>query len=266
MKEVWAAVLITYGVSTIIAMDSGQPRSNVFPLDMVQASVDDMYNGCKDDMKSKVAEYLKEETKEDSKFKRAWEEAEKTYDRKWRKKSTKLEKKQVMAIYVYSFGRDDIYRDFNDAVRTQNSVYKTNFGYHTLHYYLTIALQGLNARQLQGNREYTTVRGVDQSFSTDVLNKEVRFGSFASSTKAGYKIALKFGSKSCFKIVTRFGADISMYSKYENEAEVLIPPYEVFKVTKIKKKSEDQNLPCDVVYELKSTRTLSNLNCALFQK
>ena len=63
------------------------------------------------------------------------------------------------------------------------------------------------------------------------------------------------------------GADFSLYSKLENQAEVLIPPYEVFKVVEIKKRSTMQpDLPCEVVYKVKSTGYVSKLNCALFTK
>lgn len=261
VTAVWAAVLITYGISTGIAMHSAKSGINdVVQLDMAPDSVDDMYAGCKDQMKSKVkTEYLPNEKNANSQFRKAWEAAEKRF----KKKSITLGREQIVALYVYSFAEGNVYRDFNNAVRNQKSVYITRFGYHALHFYLTDAIQTLNARK---RRCYTGIRGVDKSFSQDVLNKEIRFGSFASSTMAGYKVAKKFGDKSCFEIYTCFGADISLFSKFEMEAEVLIPPYEVFKVTEIIKRSEQKNLQCEVVYKLSSTGTLSNLNCTLFPK
>ena len=60
------------------------------------------------------------------------------------------------------------------------------------------------------------------------------------------------------------GANISLYSKFEKEAEVVIPPYEVFKVVEIEKPTSKR--PCEVVYTVKHTRAYSKLNCALFPK
>ncbi len=170
-----------------------------------------------------------------------------------------------MAIYVYTLDKPKIYLDFNHAVQTRKSKYKTTFRYHTLHFFLTDALQTLNARKPEAERCLTGYRRVNSSFRQDVLNKMIRFGSFTSSSMGCYPSAERFGDKSCFEIVTCSGADVSLYSKLgESEREALIPPYEVFKVTKIERRSDQKSLPCEVVYKLKSTRkTLSNLNCAL---
>ncbi|GAA6227061.1 ecto-ADP-ribosyltransferase 5-like [Lates japonicus] len=257
---VWVAVLISYGVSTGIAMHSAAHRSDdVLTLDMAPDSVDDMYDGCKDKMRAEANNYLKNEKNVVSNFRLAWEKAEK----KWSKKIPGREKK--MAIYVYTLNEPNIYLDFNKAVRTQRSIYKTTFRYHALHFFLTDALQTLNSCKPEEERCLTGYRRVNSYFSQDVLNKEIRFGTFTSSRRDQYPRADRFGDKSCFEIVTCFGADISLYSELgESEREVLIPPYEIFKVTEIKRRADEKNLPCEVVYKLSSTRkTLSNLNCAL---
>ncbi|XP_032417757.1 LOW QUALITY PROTEIN: uncharacterized protein LOC116719367 [Xiphophorus hellerii] len=110
-----------------------------------------------------------------------------------------------------------------------------------------------------------TYRRTNCKFETEI-NREIRFGGFASSSEGGYP-SPHFGDQSCFEIITCFGARISKFSMFGWEKEVLIPPYEVFKVTDIQKRSGIQfvdNLPCKVVYKLKSTKNLrSGLNCAL---
>ncbi|XP_019113465.2 erythroblast NAD(P)(+)--arginine ADP-ribosyltransferase-like isoform X2 [Larimichthys crocea] len=262
VMAIWAVVLISYGFSTGIALDSETGSDDVLPLDMAPNSVDDMYDGCKENIKVQT-EYLQDEKNKDMIFKNAWDEAEQ-HNRKLYG-SNELKKEEIIAIYVYTLSGDELYADFNNAVRSQKSEYKTTFGYHALHFYLTSALQKLDEEQKAKGREcLTSYRGVDKKFSQDVSGKEFRFGSFTSSS-AGYKIAIAFGRKSCFKIETCYGADISLYSKFPDEKEVLIPPYEVFKVIKIEKRSEEKSLPCEVVYEVQSTRkTLSNMNCALY--
>ncbi|KAI4827639.1 hypothetical protein KUCAC02_031022 [Chaenocephalus aceratus] len=147
--------------------------------------------------------------------------------------------------------------------QTQKHEYKTTFRYHALHFFLTDALQTLNARKPVEERCLKVYRRSNRSFSQDVLNKVIRLGSFASSSGGWYPKAERFGDKSCFEIITCLGADISKLG--ESEREVLIPPYEAFKVTKIERRSAQKILPCEVVYKLETTNTpLSNLNCALF--
>jgi len=75
-----------------------------------------------------------------------------------------------------------------------------------------------------------------------------------------------FGSKTCFEI-TFMGGKVFKYSKFKREAEVLIPPYEVFKVTSVETKAKKSDLECDVVYKIKSTgQPVSNNDCALSTK
>ncbi|XP_041641421.1 ecto-ADP-ribosyltransferase 5-like isoform X2 [Cheilinus undulatus] len=250
---------------------SASPEFNTqVPLDLAPDSVDDMYAGCKDKMEYRVKkEYLMNEKSKDKNFTLAWAEAEKYYNKKWKRKgkrpSTSLGKEKIMAIYVYSLDKPKVYLDFNNAVRTQKSEYQTTFRYHTLHFFLTDALQTLNARKAEEERCLTGYRRVNSYFSQNVLNKAIRFGSFTSSSMGWYPSSHRFGDKSCFEIVTCFGADVSLYSKLgEAEREALITPYEIFKVTRIERRSDHKNLPCEVVYKLKSTgKTLSALNCAL---
>ncbi|XP_028268934.1 ecto-ADP-ribosyltransferase 4-like isoform X2 [Parambassis ranga] len=228
------------------------------PLDMAPNSVDDMYDGCLSEMEKDVEDkYLKNEMNENKNFTEAWEKAEEHYE--W--------KNWQLAIYVYTL--PNVYLDFNTAVRNQSSKYNTTFSYHSLHFYLTQAIQNLTSNrpdEVDPAKCYTVYRRTKSYFSLDVLYREFRFGSFTSSSQGNYQDTQKFGNKSCFKIRTCFGADISKYSNVSSQREVLIPPYEVFKVTKIEKISDNKGLPCEVVYEVDSTETnKSNLNCALFK-
>ena len=248
-------------MSIVSLQDSAEcGLNNVIQLNMAPDSVDDMYDGCKVEMKSKV---LNESLQNDENFKKAWELAWKQVEKeKENKHSAALGMEQAMAINVYTRERPKVYRDFNNAVRTQKSQYKTTFKYHTLHFFLTDALQTLNVKN---SKCLTVYRRTNCSFSRDVVNKEIRFGSFTSSSLEDYLSRDTFGDKSCFEIVTCFGANIMEYSVLKGlEREVLIPPYEVFKVTAIKTRAEQKDLPCEVVYKVKSTGKTSNMNCAFF--
>lgn len=227
-------------------------------MDMAPDAVDDMYDGCKDQMKTKVEkEFLPKEKSANGQFRQAWEEAEQVYNTEW-KRETVMAKEHFMAIYVYNFGKRQICQDIKMAIQTQHCHYKTTFSYHSMTFFLTDALQNLNGK----GRCFLAYHRVDQYFSQSVLGKEIRFGYFTATTLRSYSTTEKRGNKSCFKIETCYGADISMFGNVNMEA--LIPPYEVFNVTGIKRRCQEPSLDCDVLYELKSTRTLSNLNCALF--
>lgn len=53
-------------------------------------------------------------------------------------------------------------------------------------------------------------------------------------------------------MLTCFGADVTFYSALNLSSQVLIPPYEVFKVTDVKTDAQK----CKVLYKLRS-----NMNC-----
>uniref|UniRef100_A0A4W5MU11 NAD(P)(+)--arginine ADP-ribosyltransferase n=1 Tax=Hucho hucho TaxID=62062 RepID=A0A4W5MU11_9TELE len=238
-----------------------QPGLN-YPLDMVPDSVDDMYKGCIKEMGEKVTEYLQNEINTGGIFKQAWKEAEKSASRNYNSvNKDKLSYNHVKAICAYTGGQPMIYPVFNQAVRTNRKEYTTSFQFHSLHFLLTDALRLLKENQQSC---HTTYRRTNMEFAGEV-NKEIRFGFFASSSLN--KEISRFGNKSCFNITTCFGADLKSYPNMgKHEQEVLIPPYEVFKVTAVLEKKNDENLWCDVVYELKSVNTLSNLNCNIFNK
>ncbi|XP_068452374.1 ecto-ADP-ribosyltransferase 5-like [Clinocottus analis] len=282
MKVLWAAALLAYGASTGAAMDpahGASSSSSLHTLDMAPNSVDDMYRGCDEQMAERVKEeFLPNEMNIHAHFKQAWDGAVQLYDSNHRTRTHSdpdapgLTREHVLAIYAYTSASGDIYKPFNEAVKTQGPQYSTTFRFHALHYYLTKAVQKLIVRKpLLGSRSCPTVyRRTNVTLSVDVVvNTQVRFGFFASSSKftlqqTAHKAHL-FGAKTCFEIETCMGGRVLEYAKFM-EAEILIPPYEAFKVKGVKKKSEQKDLPCDVVYTLKSTgQPVSNLNCALFR-
>nr|XP_033472811.1 ecto-ADP-ribosyltransferase 5-like [Epinephelus lanceolatus] len=266
---VWAAVLLTYGVSTGIAMD---PKAGAGPsagaekslkLDMAPDSVDDMYDSCKDEMYPKLQKYLENEKKTNQTFKKAWESSEQYQQNHKNLKPPNMKEQHIVAIHCYTNNENKVYLDFNTAVRTQGPKYNSTFRYHALHFLLTDAIQTLKGEEKVPC--VTVYRRTRSTFKQDV-NTEIRFGSFIS-TSMGQYANKSYGETTCFKIETCFGADISSYSAHTDEREVLIPPYEVFKVVGVKKSPMHKDLPCEVEYELKSTnKPVSNLNCALIKK
>ncbi|XP_071002964.1 GPI-linked NAD(P)(+)--arginine ADP-ribosyltransferase 1-like isoform X1 [Oncorhynchus clarkii lewisi] len=231
------------------------PQMNPFPLDMAPKSIDDQYVGCRANMRIQVnTDYLPREKKTSTNFNNAWKEAEE----KAKPSIHGLQDEHSKAIYVYTNEEPKIYPDFNREVRDGRSNYGTTFQYHSLHFYLTEAIQILKQRQTTC---MTTYRRTNVYFHD--VKEYIRFGTFTSST-LNKKIGRdSFGATSCFEITTCFGADISHYSVFTEEREVLIPPYEVFTVTNIQTKSPENNLWCEVVYTLVNTGHQSDLNCKL---
>ncbi|XP_007253792.3 NAD(P)(+)--arginine ADP-ribosyltransferase 2-like [Astyanax mexicanus] len=233
-------LLVTVSVSVQMRI-SGQ----VLPLDMAEGSVDDSYEGCKDPMFKLVnSKYIEEENNATAFCSAGWKKAPNHYQ------STGLGRHQSTAIRMYT--ENCVYLQFNNASRNGSAEYKSgDFQFYSLHFFLTDAIQQLKRNQTGC---LTTYRRTNIKFQKDVLNKTVRFGSF-TSTSLKHNLH-GFGSTSCFKVETCFGASVEKYSAFPSEREVLIPPYEVFRVTSIKK-----NTHCNVVYELKSVGKKSNLQC-----
>ncbi|XP_038839411.1 erythroblast NAD(P)(+)--arginine ADP-ribosyltransferase-like [Salvelinus namaycush] len=243
-----------------------QPGLNSpIPLDMVPNSVDDMYNGCTEQMNNTVQnKFLSIETKTVGIFKRAWKKAEecvKNVKERFKKDNSevnlkdKLSGEHIQAICVYTEVSNYIYREFNQAVRTNRTDYGSSFQFHSLHFLLIDALRLLKENQ---HGCHTTYRRTSMVFAGEV-NQIIRFGFFASSS-LDKEITKKFGDDSCFEIKTCAGAYLKSYPVLgEQEKEVLIPPFEMFKITK---KGKGENvLNCKSLFKLESVGLQSNLNC-----
>uniref|UniRef100_A0A8C1CIT2 NAD(P)(+)--arginine ADP-ribosyltransferase n=2 Tax=Cyprinus carpio TaxID=7962 RepID=A0A8C1CIT2_CYPCA len=228
----------------------------IYPFNMALNSVDDQYDGCTEEMAHLVmTEYLQKELNNSAAFKMAWQEAENNTSAP----EDDLTENHLIAIYVYT--DKEVYREFNNAVRREKEKYKNmTYPWFSLHFLLTEAIQLLKKTQ-EGCK--STYRGTDVEFDRDVLNAEVRFGSFTSSS-LNRTVAEGFGNVFCFEIYTCEGAEVANYSKFPDEDEVLIPPYETFKVTAVRNRTDQNDLWCETVFTLESSGKISDLNCRLF--
>ncbi|XP_014857275.1 PREDICTED: erythroblast NAD(P)(+)--arginine ADP-ribosyltransferase-like [Poecilia mexicana] len=232
-----------------------------FPLDMAVNSVDDMYSTCAAQMEAKVKKtYFDEEMKmKDNGFSKAWNAAKNCMNKKTEDKDDGLTKDHRRAICVYTAGgKEEFYKVFNEAVRTNKQQYSSSFPFHSLHFWLTRAIQILKTNH---NECYTTFRRTRDTF-TGKVKEEIRFGSFASSSKLS--TLTHFDNTTCFKITTCHGAYLKKYPMLgDHEQEVLIPPYEKFEITLIliNKDIPDELSDCKTVYVLESKGVQSNLDC-----
>lgn len=205
---------------------------------MADTCVDDMFHGCSQRMAETVKKrfFPRENT---GMFADVWKNAEDCATQNLKQKDPEdqaLTEDHMQAICVYTAQYKDFYKTFNQHVRRNRTIYGTHFQFHSLHFWLTSALQILN-----GNVKcHHTYRRTDVKVTAEV-NQTIRFGFFACSS---YKPSLvHFGNESCFRIYTCSGGFMKKYSAFwRDEQEVLIPPYETFRVTEIKSSSGDTEL------------------------
>lgn len=245
-------MMITNDVSML--QDHEVPVKDIKILDMALDSIDDQFDGCSKNMTRQVqTHFLKKEMLDKTiGFGEAWKTS-----KNHSHPQGNLTRNHSIAIYVYTGSK--VYDQFNTDIRNGKQAYKQKaFKWYSLYFWLTEAIQILKKTQQECKLTY---RGTSVEFYKNVSNKEIRFGSFASSSLNQSLAKSKFGKLSCFKIYTCHGADVSDYSQHPKEEEVLIPPYEKFIVTNVRNDQKDNW--CDTVYTLNSSGIKSNLNCAL---
>lgn len=230
-----------------------KPKTVVLSLDMATDSIDDMYDGCRAEAASMIDLFGVFEWHVNKYFSYAWASAEINA-----KKPVHKHLKEDHAIVLYMYTRVQyIQQGFDKAVQTGKHRYSTRrFMFHYFYFYLTDAIQLLRHNQTACR---TTYYRTWKQFDQHVINTNMRFGSFTwvASSKQSFDFN---GNMSCFEINSCFGADITYYSAAKQMGQVLIPPYEVFKITDVL--TDDPW--CNVVYKLQSTKIpRRDLNCKL---
>ncbi|NXR46274.1 NRT2 ribosyltransferase, partial [Hippolais icterina] len=219
-------------------------------LDMAKNSFDDQYLHCSTEMTKNLRKLQSDDFDKNGEFKVGWGNATKECDNR-RLVSYSLTKDETVALMAYTMKSTGLYEKFNKATREAGESpkkYKNEFPFKSLHFLLTRALQKLNP----GRTCWNVYRGVrDIKFNTEP-GKEIRFGQFASSSLSE-KVAQGFGQGTVFKVYTCHGVDIQKFSYDQREKEVLIPPFETFRVTDVRNQGKE--------IHLQSTRNFSNYDC-----
>ncbi|NXG70707.1 NARE ribosyltransferase, partial [Baryphthengus martii] len=229
--------------------------NNIKEMDMAPTSFDDQYQGCSHMMEKELAELNRTEFTN-----RIYAEAWTIATAEWRNRhghihqTLALRPDLAVALLAYTL-QGSLYREFNEAVRTAGSsreYYLDNFHFKVLHFLLTEALRAL--RDARPRHCYNVYRGVQGIYFTAQQHQSVRFGQFTSASMQK-KSAESFGQDTFFSVETCYGFPIKDFSLYPVEEEVLIPPFESFKVTTV---THDRNRS---FIALRSQDAKSNYNC-----
>ncbi|XP_063013396.1 erythroblast NAD(P)(+)--arginine ADP-ribosyltransferase-like [Melospiza melodia melodia] len=235
----------------LLAMTVATAAITTVPLDMAQNSFDDQYLNCGPAMTEALPALNSSEFQENKKFSQVWVKAM----AEWQKRgssSSPLTKEEAIALMAYTMG--DVYREFNEAVRTAGKEYRDNFHFKTLHFLLTQALQKLR----RPNECQNVFRGIKTYQFKVKTGDKVRFGQFASSS-LDKTVAQRYGTDTMFEVYTCHGVDIQAFSYDSRDREVLIPPFETFEVTDVNTEGSTMNIG------LRSTGNSSNYNCEWLQ-
>ncbi|KAF1610900.1 Erythroblast NAD(P)(+)--arginine ADP-ribosyltransferase, partial [Eudyptes chrysolophus] len=224
-------------------------------LDMAPDSFDDQYQGCSHMMEEELEELNRTEFAKNSIYAEAWTRAA----TEWRNRQGRvpqlrvLRPEQEVALLAYTWNGSQsgpLHEPFNKAVHEAGRSLDT-FHFKALHFLLTKALHAL--QDAQPRRCYRVYRGIEGIRFTAQPGQSMRFGYFASSSVK--KNADGFGQDTIFSVETCYGVPIRNFSFFPNEEEVLIPPFEIFKVTNVTRDGDR------ALIHLRSQDARSNYSC-----
>ncbi|NXP95415.1 NARE ribosyltransferase, partial [Passerina amoena] len=242
-------------ILALLAMAMATTAVEEVTLDMAQGSFDDQYKGCAPAMNAKLPALNRSDFEQNSLFAQAWPNATAEWQSRRSPVSPLSSPAQAIALMAYTMNELKLYKKFNDAVRVagnSSQEYRDNFHFKTLHFLLTQALVTL--RQAPTGQCHNVYRGVSDYRFKAKPGDIVRFGQFSSASQSEIT-AETYGNATVFQVYTCHGAEISNFSKYPHEKEVLIPPFETFKVIKVSQEGERARI------QLRSNGTFSKYNC-----
>ena len=161
---------------------------------------------------------------------RRWQESKDSFVARLGK--TGLTDDEVFAVICYTLESPPVYRYFNND--TRKGFLGDGMDFPILSYLLREACRKLLAATPKEGRTRIVYRGVNIKFSAEI-GQIVRFGSYTSTT-GNISVAEDFQKTSAgtqFVVVTKIGASVQMLSAFPEEDEVLIPPYEAFRVHRV---------------------------------
>ncbi|KAJ8335956.1 hypothetical protein SKAU_G00392980 [Synaphobranchus kaupii] len=223
-------------------------------MDMSPNVVDDQFLGCREKMLEKVlgkGGLIEEERAANQMFSKAWDGATECHNRI---QNGQPEHTRALVLYTHSY-RQEFHSTFNNAMQSQggNLTAYRGFPFKALHFLLTDALWILRPTSC-----VTVYHQSDYSYQARVGDK-VRFGMFTSAISKNMldESSVEDGG-TLFTITSCAAVKVEDHACNPEEFELLIPPYEEFRVADVKD-TEDYR-----VILLNHTRLYSNHDCFLF--
>uniref|UniRef100_A0A3Q0T1A1 NAD(P)(+)--arginine ADP-ribosyltransferase n=1 Tax=Amphilophus citrinellus TaxID=61819 RepID=A0A3Q0T1A1_AMPCI len=228
-----------------------QKQGQVFQLQNTKRQIkqelkDQLHTSTFDDCRSEVT------VLNDNSMMQKWEFCHKNFSQAWKNaeqhhrklKHKYLEKDHSSALYMYT---KSLLQPVNQNFKSANGTGKLKemLESHSLFSFLSEAIQILKHSQVTC---LSTIFQSESLLHLNISNKQVRFSTFIlGSDEWNFTRNI-----SCFEVHSCFGADITYYSALKQNNQVLIPPYEIFKVTDVQTETKE----CRIIYRLRS-----NLNC-----
>ncbi|NXW66798.1 NARE ribosyltransferase, partial [Eurystomus gularis] len=235
-----------------------QDLNTVKVMDMAPNCFDDQYCGCSHMMEEELEELNRTEFANNGVYAKAWTIAA----AEWRSRQGRVPQtlRPELAIALLTYTQESpLHGVFNRAVREagrSRQYYLRDFHFKVLHFLLSEALRTL--RDAGPHRCYSVYWGVQNIRFTALHHQSVRFGHFTSASlkQSGAKY---FGPDTFFLVETCYGVPIRNFSFYPNKEEVLIPPFETYKVINVARDRER------AVIQLRSQAVRSTYNCTFVE-
>lgn len=229
--------------------------------DLAPDSFDDQYQGCSPQVMERLSQgdYFTKELKAHRNYDKVWKNVHLTWLNKGRDPPENMNVTHAVAILVYT-SNNSVTTDFTRAMARAGrspQQYEHSFHFKYLHYYLTSAIQLLRKEMVMKNKSlcfevYHEMKGI---YLEAYRGATIRFGQFLSTSLLKEE-AQKFGNQTLFTIFTCLGAPIQEVSLRQ---EVLVPPYELFKVVNMSYHPRGNWL------QLRSAGNMSTYNCQLLK-
>ncbi|NWR06229.1 NARE ribosyltransferase, partial [Paradoxornis webbianus] len=212
-------------------------------LSTAPSSFDDQYLRCHFNVMRALPALSRTEFVPAGDFAEAWSKAAALWPNRWGKITTMRDLRTVSYTLLAYTMEEGLYPEFNRATRVagrSRREYLRSFPFQVLHFLLTEALK--DVRSARGRPRCLHVyRGVTVR-SVAGPGRIVRFGQFASSSLLR-NVSASYGTGTVFEVDACYGAEVRHFSSYpEEEEEVLIPPFETFRVTNVTHRGKETHI------------------------
>ncbi|XP_034884057.1 ecto-ADP-ribosyltransferase 4 isoform X2 [Mirounga leonina] len=229
--------------------------------DLTPDSFDDQYQGCSPQVMEKLSQgdYFTKELEAHGNYHRVWANAHLTWLNRGKDLPKNMNITHAVAILVYT-SNNSVRADFTKAMASAGKSpqpYKHSFRFKYLHYYLTSAIQLLRKQMVMKNDSlcFQVHHEMKDIYLEAYRGATIRFGQFLSASLLK-EDAQEFGNQTLFTIFTCLGAPVQEVSL---KKEVLVPPYELFKVVNVSYHPRGNWLL------LQSAGNVSTYNCQLLK-